>query len=521
VSGVTEVDVEIALGLLVAIAIVALAVRYIHVPYPVALVVAGLGIAFTPQAPNIELTPTLILTLFLPILLFHGAYNLDTRDLRSNLLPVSLLAVPGVVATAGLVAVALHFLAAVIWPGAFLFGTIVAATDPVAVLAVFGELQAPRRLTTIVTGESLFNDGTSLVFFATALGVATAHTIDAGQTIEHFVVAVVGALALGAMVALAGGAILYRIEDALLETTITLVLAYGGYLLADRLGSSGPLETVTAGLLLGLRGPDVMSPSTRQQARATWEFLDFIANSLLFLLVGLALRSVGQAAASTLGVGLWRPLIVAILAVIVSRSLVVRMVGWLLTWRRQAFPARWAPVLTWAGLRGAVSLAAGLSLPFDLPERNLLLALTFGIVTVGPLLRRLSIVPEAPPRRLAELARARLRAAAAAAAEVRALRGADALDDQVAERLLQHYADQHAALKAELQAAFRRDPELARSHERTVSRRLLNVQRESLREAFAGGQISGDTLRELNAEIDRDLVQLDAMADQGTAESGR
>jgi len=191
-------DVMIFLELLVAVAVVAAVVRYVRIPYTVALVLAGLGLALLPNTPRVELTPEIILTVFLPVLLFYGAYHLSFTDLRANIMPVTLLAIPGVVVTAALAGMALHWSAGIDWSIAFLFGAIVAATDPVAVLAIFGEVGAPRRLSTIVTAESLFNDGTALVFFTTMVGVATGvagHGVNIGVTIEQFVLGVAGSLA--------------------------------------------------------------------------------------------------------------------------------------------------------------------------------------------------------------------------------------------------------------------------------------------------------------------------------------
>jgi CPA1 family monovalent cation:H+ antiporter len=402
-----EPDVVVVLGLVIVVAAVAAAVRVIRIPYTVALVVAGLVLALLPQAPHVQLTPSLILTIFLPVLLFYGAYNLELTALRAEALAITLLAAPGVILTAGLVGAALHLAAGLPWLAALLFGSIVAATDPVAVLALFGELRAPRRLTALVSGESLFNDGAALVVFATLLGIATAGTVDAGTTVARFLIEAGGGLLLGAGVGWLGSLALQRVDDALLETTLTLIMAYGGYLLADHLGSSGPLETVAAGVLLGRRGTQVMSPTTRAQAHAIWEFLDFLANSLVFLLMGLALRPIGQVTLTRLGWGVWWPLLVAIVAVSVVRVAVVWAVGLLLARSGRSWPPGWRRVLSWSGLRGAVSFAAALSLPPRLPERDLLLTLTFGIVlftilvqggTLRPLLERLGLGAEVRDR---------------------------------------------------------------------------------------------------------------------------
>jgi len=475
-------DVPAFLGLVIVVAVVATAIRVVRVPYTVALVLTGLALALAPGVPRFDLTPAVIFTVFLPILLFHGSYNLDVAELRANLVPVTTLAIPGVVATAGLVGAALHLLAGLSWGSALLFGAIVSATDPVAVLAVFGEVGAPRRLATTVNSESLFNDGTALVLFATILSVIGSGSFHAAETVERFAVEVIGSLALGAALAIVAGTVLRRIDDALLETTITLILAYGGFLLADRLGVSGPLETVTAGLVLGARGRQIMSPTTRLQAQATWQFLDFLANSLLFLLVGLGLRTVGSAAVGRLDAGavLW-PLVVAILATVVSRAAVAWGVAQVLRAVGRPLPRGWRTVLTWAGLRGAVSLAAGLGLPGDLPDRGLLLALTFGVVlftllaqglTIRPVMEHLGLLGGEASRHDYELAVGEVQATEAAMRELATLRRADLLDAELGVRLEREYAERRATTRARL-AELSRGAIPEREQEVEALRRLL------------------------------------------------
>lgn len=520
-TGSSGVTVDGMIGLLVVVAMVAVAVRFIRLPYTVALVLAGLVLALLPDTPHFQLTPSIILTVFLPVLLFHGAYNLNASELRATLIPVTLLAIPGVVITAGIVGFALHLTTTLTWEEALLFGTIVSATDPVAVLAIFGDLNAPRRLATLVTGESLFNDGTALVFFASMLTIVTAHTVDPGRTIEHFLLDIVGSLALGMSIGLVGSVVIRQIDEALLETTITLIIAYGGYLIANRLGISGPLETVAAGLVLGARGLDVMTPTTRLEAGATWEFLDFLANSLLFLLMGLALRPVGRITSSHLGGNLWWPLIVAIIAVALSRLVVVGAIQGVLARTQNCFPRGWATVITWSGLRGAVSFAAALSLPASVPQRDLLLTLTFGIVlftllaqgiTIRPLMERLHLGGDDLTRHDAELLMGRLRMLEAASHEVDALLRTDAIDPHLAEPLRAQYAAQKVDLREQLEATFHGSAALEGEQEYEVRRRLLRIQRDAARTALVAGQISQSVFRQLMAETDRELSRLEATA---------
>ncbi len=512
-------DVEAFIGLLVAVAIVATAVRIVRLPYTVALVLVGLAFALAPGAPRLQLTPTIILTVFLPVLLFHAAYNLSLADVRANLTPIALLAFPGVAATAGLIAAALHLVAGLPWETALLFGVIVGATDPVAVLGVFKEVGAPRRLATIVNAESLFNDGVALALFSVLLDIFAHGNIGVAETAQRIVVTVAGAGALGAAVGVLGSFVVSRIDDALLETTITLIMAYGGYLLAQKLEVSGALETVVAGLALGAFGQRVMSPTTRLEAGATWEFLDFLANSLLFLLVGLQLRPVGVATLRSLPhVDLWIPLIVSLVAASTARGLIVWLVGLVLESIGRPLPRGWRAIITWAGLRGAVSLAAALSLPASTPQRDLLLALTFGLVlftllvqglTMQPLMARLGVSSLLASRHDLEIARGRLRAVEAAAREVVALHRDHDVDDAVAEKLDKEYAERRKDLRREI-AAMKPDSGVEeKQQDVAATRRLLRVQHDALNDAFARGQLSRTSLRELLREVDDDLARLE------------
>ena len=191
----------------------------------------------------------------------------------------------------------------------------------------------------MVNAESLFNDGTALVLFSVLLGIATKGRFSIGGSGLQLIVVIAGSTVLGATVGLVGAQVLYRVDDALVETSITLIMAYGGYLLATTVGLSGPLETVAAGLLFATRGEQVMSPNTRLQASAIWEFLDFLTNSLLFLLMGLAVRGVLDAPGERIGPGLIGPLLIALTAVVLSRVVIVLLTGYLMVTRHRPFPA--------------------------------------------------------------------------------------------------------------------------------------------------------------------------------------
>jgi monovalent cation:H+ antiporter, CPA1 family len=397
-------SVTVVVWLLIAVMAVAVVSKYVRVPYTVALVIAGLIIAFTPLSPAIELTPDIILFIFLPALLFESAYHLSFDELRDNLRPIALLAVPGVVLTAICLAAVIHFAAGVAWETAFLFGAIMSATDPVSVLAVFRQLGAPRRLSVILEGESLFNDGTSLVLFRIVLGVVLAGvSAEPTSTVLQFVIVVFGGLALGALTGFAVSLLLSRLDDYLVETTLTLVAAYGTYLLAERVGVSGVIAVVIAGLVLGTYGhATAMSPATRAAVSSSWEFFGFLANSLIFVLIGLELNLEQFRR-------YWLPILLAIASVLAVRILVVAIASWVLRYIHRPIPYRWQSVLVWGGLRGSLALAMALSLPITrgpgqpFPDRDLLQVMTFGVIlfsllvqamTMKPLLDRMGLVGE-------------------------------------------------------------------------------------------------------------------------------
>ena len=392
--GLTSTGVTNLVWLLIAIMAVAVASKYIRVPYTIALVIAGLVIAISPIEVTIDLTPDLILFIFLPALLFESAYHLHYSEVRDNLRPITLLAVPGVLLTALCVAALLRFATGVSWETAFLFGAIMSATDPISVLAIFRQLGAPRRLSVILEGESLFNDGTSLVIFRIILGLVIANSVGglafAGQ---QFVIVMAGGLALGGLVGYAVSLLLSRVNDYLVETVMTIVVAYGTYLLAERLGVSSVIAVVVAALVLGNFGhATAMSPATQLSVTSTWELIGFIANSLIFLLIGLEvnIEKLGQ---------YWAPTLLAIVSVLLVRAVVVVFTSWLLRYIHRPLPYRWQGLLVWGGLRGAVALAMALSLPFTLgsgapfPDRDLLQVMTFGVILFSLLVQGLTMEP--------------------------------------------------------------------------------------------------------------------------------
>ncbi len=368
------------IGLLIIAVLVALAARWLKLPYTVGLVGVGIILAATQSPADLQLTPDFIFEFILPPLLFEAAINIHWRELKRDLTIVLSLAIFGTVIAAAVIAAGLAMLG---WPlkSAAMFGILIAATDPVAVIAMFKDNGVGGRLRLLTESESLFNDGVAAVLFVLALGWATDGDISAAHDIEVFLITVGGGIFLGALCAGAALAIAGHTADHLVESTITAVTAFGSFQLAQHFQCSGVLATITAGMLVGnfgvLAGDDQsrMTAQGRDFALALWEFIAFIANSLVFLLIGITVAKIpfSQLGFSALG-GI-------ILLVLLGRAAGVYPLSFLFNKTRHAVSFGEQHVLWWGGLKGALGLALALALPDTLPMRNEILIATFGVVS--------------------------------------------------------------------------------------------------------------------------------------------
>jgi CPA1 family monovalent cation:H+ antiporter len=369
--------------LLLLASITVVAVRWIPIPDTVGLVLVGLLVSGAGLLSSVQPTGEVILLVFLPPLLFQAALEVDVSVLGKALPEVLALAVPGVVISAILIGAALAWLSPLtIWP-ALLFGAFISATDPVAVVASFRRLGAPPFLTAVVEGESLFNDSTALVLSAILLRAAETGQLDVGATIGRFLWAVFGALVVGVFGAFIVSYSTQLIDDHLVETTLSVVLAYGSFLLSESLGASGALAVVLAGLVYGHYGRRIgLSDESRRFLDGFWSYVGFLANAILFILIGLVIRL--SSVVQELG---W--VILAVLAALVARALLV----YVLTLTMHRLSLTYGHVLFWGGLRGGVALAIAISLPSSLPGHSLILALTFGVVLFTILIQGITIDP--------------------------------------------------------------------------------------------------------------------------------
>jgi CPA1 family monovalent cation:H+ antiporter len=406
--------VEAVLALITACVGFALLARRLRLPYASVLVLGGMALAFVPGLPRVTLDPELALAFFLPPLLMASAYRTDWRAFRGNLRPILLLAVGAVMFTALCVGAAARWLVPEMpWAAAIALGAIVAPPDAVAAGAVLERLRIPRRIVTVLEGESLINDASALVLYRIAVAAAAvAGAVTPGEALGTFLLVAIGGAAIGYAAGRAAVWAIGRLEDTSLETAASFLACYASFLAAEALHLSGVIAVVTTGLVLGRARHAVFSSRTRVESRTVWGFVEFVLNSLVFILIGLQLNAIlerlsDRGAAELAG-----------LAAVVSLVLIASRFAWV-------FPSAWLPrripavrrrdpmppwshvaIISWAGMRGVVSLAAALALPLDFPQRDLIVFLAFSAIlatlvvqgtTLEWLIRRLGV--EEKPRR--------------------------------------------------------------------------------------------------------------------------
>lgn len=386
---------RVALLLLIA-AVVGIVSRRLRLPYSVGLVFAGLVLALLPISSQVTLTKNLLFSILLPPLIFEAALRLDWDQLRRDFVLVLLLATVGVVLSAAFTTMGMHFFLQWPWMTALLFGSLISATDPVSVIAIFKNANLHGRLLTLVESESLLNDGTAAVLFSICLSLAQGHSPTVLGTTGKLVITIAGSIACGVVVALGVLVLAGRTSDHLIELTFTTVAAYGSFLLAEDLNFSGVLATLVAGLIVGnKRAGGRFTDRGREAVEAFWEYAAFVANSFVFLLIGIR---VGHEHF----LGKWYAVAVAIIVVLLSRAFAVYPCCGLFLKSQLRVSARQQHVLFWGGLRGALALALALALPPELPDRASLVSLSFAVVafsifvqgmTIKPLLRSIGEIP--------------------------------------------------------------------------------------------------------------------------------
>jgi len=476
---------EIIIGMLILAVLVGIIARRLRVPYTVGLVILGLLLTLFSQV-DVNISPTLILALLVPPLIYEAAFHLDFSTLRDNWVTILMMAVPGVILTTLIVGGVVAWGTGLALPVAIVFGTLVSATDPVSVVALFRSIGVPKRLQMLLEGESLFNDGTAIVLFDLVLILALTGTENFNLTtsIFDFLLVAGGGLAIGAIMGGAISQIISRIDDYLIETTLTTILAYGAYLLAELLGVSGVLAVVAAGLISGSIGPRGMSPTTRIVVFNFWEYAAFLANSFIFLLIGLRIEI-------TLLFANWQLILWAIAAILLARVISV----YTLSGIGPKIPFKWKHVLYWGGLRGAISLALALSLPSELAGAESIQLMAFGVVlftllfqgfSMERLVKNLNLVERSPEQDEYERRHAHIW--------------------YTLSPILKEHNQLLASSVREILSAH---PSVEAEELDTARRESLRAQRSALNSLFRDGVISDETYSQLATEIDNALTQED------------
>jgi CPA1 family monovalent cation:H+ antiporter len=374
------------IGVLLLVAcLIAMLTRRLGLPYIVGLVVAGFLIALLPNGPQVALSEGLIFNILLPPLVFEAALQLSWRRFRDELPLTLTLAFAGVAIAAAVVAVGMHYFVHWSWIGAGLFGMLIAATDPVSVIAAFREMRAGPRVSMVVEAESLLNDGVAAVGFALLSGVAASTSPSVAGIVPAFLWTLGGGLAIGLAVSGAILLVVGRTDDPLVEITLTTIAAYGAFLLAQDLGASGIISALAAGLLIGSFGTRFLSNHGRDRVRWAWEYFAFLANSFVFILIGMniadqPLKWLGSTAAAA-----------AILLVLAGRALSIYPLSALFSASRWRLPAAYQHTLFWGGLRGALALALALAVPATVAERDAIIVTAFVVVAFSILVQGLTM----------------------------------------------------------------------------------------------------------------------------------
>jgi Na+:H+ antiporter len=510
----TNFAVEFLILVLIVASIIAVIAARLRIPYTVALVLGGLALGsfhlpvwdeFLAHRPD-WLTPDVTLVVFLPALLFEGSLKMQVRHLRENLVPILLLANAGVLVATLFTGFAVHWAFGLPLLVALVFGSIVAATDPISVLAIFKDMAVAKRLSVIVEGESLFNDGTAAVLFGIlAAGVATGE-LSIGTGVHDFLVVVLGGAAVGLVLGYLVSKVTQRIDEPSIEITLTTILAYGSYLAADALHVSGVIAVVMAGLMVGNFGVQVgMSAQTRVALWSFWEYASFVINSILFLLIGLQVR-LGDLLSA------WNAVLIAVAAVLVGRMISIYGLTPASNAMSDRIPFRWQHVLVLGGLRGSLSLALAMSLGLAFPFRGQLLTMTFGVVAFTIIVQGLAMKPalrllgvsvglESDYNR----ARARQIALSTARGELDRMLGVHQLSFPAYDHLRGELDSRMEQVNGEIADLFQKDRARAGEEMQMARRRLVAAEKSSIEQSLHEGIISETTAAKMLDTTDREL----------------
>jgi CPA1 family monovalent cation:H+ antiporter len=520
----------VLLAVLTAVAVLMALAPTLRVPYPILLVLGGLAMGFVPGVPELTLPPQVVLVGVLPPLLYASAFFTGLRDLRQNVKPIALLALGLVAATMAAVAAVAHLaIPGLGWPAAFVLGAVVAPTDALAATSIARQLGVPRRIVSIVEGESLVNDASALVLYRVAVVAVVSGTFSFWDSGLRFVGSVAGGVAVGLAVGWIVAAVRIRLDNIPAEILISLLTGYLAFIPAQALHVSGVLAAVTAGVYLGWRSAELSTPEMRMQGAAVWNALVFVVNALLFVLVGMQLNPI----LDELG-GRSTTELVADAALVTGTVVVVRLV-WiaagaylprsLVPWLRERGerkPWQQIAVLGWMGMRGAVSLAAALALPLEtdagnpFPGRELIVFLAFGVIlgtlviqglTLPGLIRVLGLEDDGLEAK--EDNKARIYAAEAALARLAELVHEDWVRDDTAERMRGLYEFRRTRFAARFDGEDDGSIETRSQNYQRLRRELLEAERAAIVDLRRQRRISDDVMHRIERDLDLEDTRLD------------
>jgi CPA1 family monovalent cation:H+ antiporter len=509
-------------ALIAAVGALLVVAAWARIPAAIFLVCGGLLLSFAPGLPHVTLPPDLVLVAILPPLLYSSAFFTGLRDLRANLRPISLLSI-GLVAvtTCGVAWVAHTAIGGVSWASAFTLGAVVSPTDALAATEIMQRVGAPRRVVAIVEGESLVNDGIALVLYKTAVVAAVTGTFSLWHASWRLLVSVVGGVAIGLAVGWVVRQVRRRVDDTPTEVALALLSGYLAYLPAVALGVSGVLAAVTIGVYMGWYTPQLTTVQTRLSGNAFWEMLVFLVNALLFALVGLQLRGIIDRLSVT--GSLIADAVYVTGAVIVIRFLWVPVFTYLPRYlfrsvrERDPYPPWQTPVIiSWAGIRGAVSLAAVLALPTALPGRDLLVFLTFSVIlvtlvgqglTLPYLIKALHVPEDGSAER--EDAKARIRASEAALERLEELADEGWVREDTLERARGQYRFRVNRFRARFDGVDDDGVEERSQQYQRLRRELLAAERGAVIELRNQGRITEMVAQRVQRDIDLEDSRLD------------
>ena len=512
---------ELAIVLLLTIAAgVALIIRRIRFPYTVALVLVGAALSLVPNFLPFDVSSDVILAILVPPLLFEATLHIKWKFMRKDLGIILALALFGTLLGTFIVGEIVTWVLDVPLLAALAFGALISATDPVAVIAFFRSLGVSKRLSLLVEGESLFNDGAAIVLFnlMVALAVAGPDTFSLGGAIVEFLRVSLGGLAVGLILGyIVSYIILKNLDDHLIETAITVALAFGAYVIAEEFHVSGILAVVAAGLLVGNIGLQNTSPTTRLTLENFWEFSAYVVNSMIFLVIGFELEI------DHLTPYLF-PIIVAVLAVLLARAIIVYTMTGIhnaLTPRPRDIPNGYRHVMFWGGLRGAISLALALTLTGDVfgeAFANEMRIMTFGVVlftllvqgtTIESLIKRLKLAVKPQQRVTQQKLQANIYAKRAGKQELDRLHNDDILFPEIWEAMSDIYENEIVQAKKALNAHLHDYPELEQEVFLQAREDVLKAERTAISNAAREGFLSNDLHHEMIVEMDNHLAALE------------